>query len=305
MLSILIPIYNFDVQKLVQTLHKQASLLDIVFEIICVDDGSQSSFKAANQNINVLNNVRYIEAKENMGRSKIRNHLSQLASYEYLLYMDCDSMPTDEQYIQKYIENLALDTLLYGGRVYANKAPLAPNLYFHWYYGSEREVTKSEERRVAPYQSFMTNNFLIPKSIFQQIYFDEQLTQYGHEDTLFGLELKKRKIKILHLNNPLEHIGLESVTVVIEKTKKAIQNLYTLNLRHDLAADVKLLRVYQKLKKWKLHYLFCLGYKLFAGILIRNIKSKRPILKGFDLYKLGYLIDWDLKHKNNAKNENY
>ena len=41
MLSILIPIYNFDVQELVQKLHQQASLLAIAFEIVCVDDGSQ------------------------------------------------------------------------------------------------------------------------------------------------------------------------------------------------------------------------------------------------------------------------
>lgn len=297
MLSILIPIYNFDVQKLVQTLHQQASLSNILFEIVCLDDGSQDYFKAANKQILAHSNVRYIEAKENMGRSKIRNELSKLAVYDYLLYMDCDSMPINEHYIQNYITHLNPNSLLYGGRVYAAKAPLEKDLYFHWYYGTAREVTSATLRANFPYQSFMTNNFLIPKAIFQQIYFDEQLTQYGHEDTLFGIELKKRGISILHLNNPLEHIGLETAAVFVEKTQKAIQNLYALQLTYDLGQDIKLLRVYQKLKTWKLHYLFWLGYKLFAGILIRNIRSKRPILKAFDLYKLGYLIDWSFKRE--------
>ncbi|MCP4442323.1 MAG: glycosyltransferase family 2 protein [Aureispira sp.] len=297
MLSILIPVYNFDVQPLVQKLHQQASLLSIAFEIVCVDDGSQLHFKQENRKLEALTNIRYIEAEENMGRSKIRNYLSQVASYEYLLYMDCDSMPVDDQYIQNYVENLAPNQLLYGGRVYAPQAPQVQNLYFHWYYGGQREVTASEERQELPYKSFMTNNFLIPKTIFQQIYFDEQLTQYGHEDTLFGIELRKRKIKILHLDNPLEHIGLESVEIFIGKTEKAIQNLHTLSLQYDLGKDIRLLKAYEKVKAWKIHYFFWLGYKLFRKILIRNFKAKHPRLRWFDLYKLGYLIDWGFKHK--------
>ena len=82
--------------------------------------------------------------------------------------------------------------------------------YFHWKYGSLREQSSVEQRNLKPYHSFMTNNFLIPKSIFLAIRFEEALTQYGHEDTLFGMELQRRGVPIVHLANPLRHGGLEA-----------------------------------------------------------------------------------------------
>ena len=38
---------------------------------------------------------------------------------------------------------------------------------------------------------------MIPKSIFSNIKFDEKISTYGHEDTLFGELLKKSQIKII------------------------------------------------------------------------------------------------------------
>ena len=40
--------------------------------------------------------------------------------------------------------------------------------------------------------------------------------------------IKQRKIPILHLNNPLEHLGLEPQTIFLKKQKEAIKNLYKL-----------------------------------------------------------------------------
>ncbi|MBK9012976.1 MAG: hypothetical protein IPM82_02230 [Saprospiraceae bacterium] len=66
----------------------------------------------------------------------------------------------------------------------------------------------------------MTNNFLIPRQLFLEIQFDETLRQYGHEDTLFGMELARRQVPIVHIDNPLEHIGLEPVDVFLRKTEQ-------------------------------------------------------------------------------------
>ena len=61
-----------------------------------------------------------------------------------------------------------------------------------------------------PYHSFKSNNFLIRKSIFSKIRFNENITSYGHEDTQLSLEFKKNKIKILQIDNVVYHDGIEN-----------------------------------------------------------------------------------------------
>jgi len=290
MLSILIPIYNFDVRPLINDLQKQSELTGVEYEIICLDDGSTAHFKAIHKGLTTLSNVHYEELAQNLGRSKIRNQLAKMAQYDYLLFMDNDSGLTHPNYIQTYLDHLHPEQLLYGGRVYKTKMPKEKELQFHWYYGRQREQSTADQRKSRPYHSFMTNNFLIPKSIFEQIQFDEQLTQYGHEDTLFGMELRKRQISIIHLDNPLEHLGLEPREIFLEKTKKGIQNLYSL-FQRGLPIETKLLRTFQLLKKWKLLSLTKLVLHQMHPFLMQQIQQRPHEIRWFDLLKLHYLLD--------------
>jgi hypothetical protein len=75
----------------------------------------------------------------------------------------------------------------------------------------------------------MTNNFVVPKAVMLNIPFDETVTTYGHEDTLFGFQLQAAGIDILHLDNPVLHIGLDEAAHWLEKQRIAIQNLYRLH----------------------------------------------------------------------------
>lgn len=292
MLSILIPSYNFDVRKLVHQLHQQGILLSVPFEIICLEDASLQKYVDLNQSINTLPFVTHRVLSDNMGRSKIRNYLATQAQYEYLLYMDCDSMPVSDAYLSNYIAAIQPNQLVYGGRCYQEEAPEDLIFYFHWYYGTHREQSTAQERQKNAYQSFMTNNFLIPKNIFQAIRFEESLTQYGHEDTLFGLELQQKKIAILHINNPLEHIGLELNHVFLNKSELAIQNLYTLHTKHSIQKEIKLLHFFLQTKRLYLHYPTLLLFFFLKKLLKKNLFSRHPQLALFDFYKLGYLIQW-------------
>jgi glycosyltransferase involved in cell wall biosynthesis len=288
MISILIPIYNFDVTKLVKNLHQQGCQLAVDFEIICVDDASSPPFVHLNKSLTKLHQVHLELLAQNMGRAAIRNYLASKAKYPYLLFMDGDSKPISHQYLANYIGQLAPDKLLYGGRCYQISAPLDPNLYFHWHYGTKRESTTAAYRKQQPYRSFMTNNFLIPAAIFRTIKFDETLQQYGHEDTLFGLELKKYNISIVHLDNPLEHIGIEDFARFIKKSEQAIENLVQLSKQHHLSPSVRLVRYYELLRRCK-----CISIVSFLGILLEktlklHFKRKPVYLILFDLYKLIY-----------------
>ena len=163
MLSILIPIYNFDVRSLVEELHRQAKLAGTEFEIILLDDHSDRVFHIINQELSTFGNVVYQRLKENVGRSKIRNLLARQAQYPYLLFMDCDSKVVKKDYIDTYLKKIVPNTVLYGGRTYQNTPPKEQQHRLHWFVGKAREEKRASERQKQAWHSFMTNNYLIPK----------------------------------------------------------------------------------------------------------------------------------------------
>ncbi|MEM1121127.1 MAG: glycosyltransferase [Bacteroidota bacterium] len=292
MLSILIPIYNFDCRQLVSDLRQQCLAEKIAFEIICFDDGSKHYFKDLNQSFSQLDGISYRELPRNLGRAKIRNELAKAAQYTYLLFLDCDSKVVSETYIKHYLAHLQPTTLLYGGRTYAQKPPLNNQLSLHYFFGLHREKISYEERKTKPYHSFMTNNFLIPKAVFFTIRFEEKIADYGHEDTLFGMALEQRGIPIIHLDNPLEHLGLETTATFLKKQRTAIKNLYTLHQENRIIAT-KLLQTFVNLKKYRTNQLVLFTLNKLQPIIWQQLHKRRPNLFFLDLFKLHYLLQID------------
>lgn len=292
MVSILIPIYNFNIVPLVQDLHQQCESCGIVYEIIGLDDGSTTFYKHKNRSVAQFNNVIYKELPQNLGRAKIRNRLAEAAKYPYLLFMDGDSKVTNPQYIHNYLQYIQPTTLLYGGRIYDTTPPKDPSLKLHYLFGKNREETSAEERKIKPYQSFMTNNFLIPTTIFETILFEESIDGYGHEDTLFGIALQQQQIPIIHLDNPLKHIGLEEQAVFLQKQQTAIRNLYQIHQKEPLFVT-KLLTTFVTFKKWKLARLVLFVLQLFRPVIHQQLKTDTPNLFFLDLFKLHHLLSID------------
>jgi glycosyltransferase involved in cell wall biosynthesis len=289
-ISILIPIFNYDIRSLVVRLQHQAEKALVPYEIICLDDCSDFEIFRLNDEIKKLRHVKHSRLSENVGRSAIRNRLAEMANFDYLLFMDCDTMPETEIFVFNYVANLKENTVLYGGRSYSPEKPFDKSLYFHWYYGSKREVKSLVQRKEFPHRSFMTNNFVIPKALILEIRFDENLKQYGHEDTLFGLELKKKGVDILHLDNPLRHVGLEPAEQFLKKSEQAVENLLIIMQQHQLEEDIKLLRYFVKTKKWGLHPFIDIWFYFNKKRLLKNLLGYKPCLRKFDLYKLGYMV---------------
>ena len=169
MISICIPIYNFQVCNLVAELHKQAEQLKIVYEIICIDDNSEKKWVEKNECLNGHINVRYYQLKSNIGRSKIRNLMAEKSKYDYLLYLDCDSAIISDNLLSKFIEIQQVSNVVYGGRTHGNKRPEDNSLYLRWLYGIKREDKTIADRELDPYLSFRSNNFLVKKSILNDI----------------------------------------------------------------------------------------------------------------------------------------
>lgn len=289
MISVCIPVFNFNITALVSELSKQCRDLDVPTEIIVIDDGSQF-FKPENRK--VTKDHQYIELTENIGRSKIRNLFLEYAKYDYLLFMDCDSLIVNSHFLLSYLEALKRSPLIVcGGRIYPSKPER--NKLLSWKHGVYKESLSAEVRNRNPNKSFMTNNFVVAKSCLSRIKFDERITQYGHEDTLFGYQLAKNNIEIRHVDNPVLNGDIETNEVFLEKTKHGVINLvHILNFLEydkDFIKNVSLLNYYERSKSVRgLQYLL---FKIFKRPIYYFLKKGYVNLKLFDFFKLGIFLE--------------
>ena len=287
MLSILIPAYNFSVVSFVKQLFEQAVELGVPFEIRIYNDASDFDYVSDLGPILTHKEIVFRDLKENLGRARIRNLLASEARYEWLLFADADSRIPDSNYLSTYWEHRAPQAILLGGTAYQQEPPADRQFYFRWYYGRHREQQSAEQRNKMPFEGFSTHHFFCACSVFEKARFPEQVLGYGHEDTLFGLEIRRAGFQIRHLDNPLYHIGLEPTTLYLSKSKEALGNL--LLLQRDFPhLQTRLSKMYKQVRKFGLAPLFRLGFGIAAPILERNFQSTNPSLLLFDLYRLGY-----------------
>ncbi|NOU15965.1 MAG: glycosyltransferase [Bacteroidales bacterium] len=293
MISICIPVYNFDVTELTNSLLEQADRIGYPIEILLFDDHSLSYFKKVNAQLNSRKDVNYLEFDFNIGRSKIRNRLADFASGHWLLFLDCDMMIDDPDFLKGYVDSLNKAQVICGGFKYSKK-PFREELILRWKYGVFRECKKAILRQLSPYNSFMSGNFLITSEAFHSIRFNEEISGYGHEDTVFGINLKRRKVPILHIDNPSFHLGLEPCFDFLQKSEQSVINLSKLmrnapDLRKDLERSVRVLKVFKILRILGLTMPLRWVFRAINPIIRRSLCSKHPSLLMFDVYKLALL----------------
>ena len=226
MLSICIPVYNYDARPLVRELSRQAASVAEAIEILVYDDGSDVATRTLHGELDQLAEVRYREMPENIGRSAIRNRMAEDARGDRLLMLDVDCWP-GENFLATYLEH-ADSPVVVGGTCYACDPPANPRHYLHWHYGRRRE-SKAPARRAQP--SFQSSNFLVQRSIMLAHPFPK-LTGYGHEDTLWGQLLVPANVPVRYIDNPVTHLGLETDTEFLSKQKEAIESLKRLRKAH-------------------------------------------------------------------------
>lgn len=303
MLSVLIPIYNVNVHPLVSELEAQLANCGCAYEIILADDASSDlSLRYHNSLLTQQENVRYIQHETNIGRSKTRNELADTAKYPYLLFIDCDARMKSKNFIANYLEFIEASTLkkmpfaVSGGLSYHNILP-PKEQRLRYKYGIFREARVAFIRNRNPYQNFTPFNLLITKSVFESCRFDETLTDYGHEDTFFGMELEKQLIPVSHINNELYHEGLDNTDLFIKKIEASVRNLDKLcrdgKVDERFRKQSRLLQTWERLRKRPYgSWVFRLLRLMRAPI--KTLMTRVSSLKAMDLYKL-MLFD-ELQH---------
>ncbi|MFD2824122.1 glycosyltransferase family 2 protein [Lacinutrix iliipiscaria] len=288
MLSILIPTYHYNVYPLAMQLEQQALVTGINYEIICLDDGSFSHFNTENQKINTLANCKFIEAKKNKGRTATRQKLAEIAQYQWLLFLDADTLPTHSEFIKNILTEINSDIdIIFGGIVYETTKPNKDKL-LRWHYGKARESKSVFERQKAPYTSIISGSFVIKKDLFIKV--NQLLLQNAYGlDILFTAHLKGLNVKVKHINNTVYHLGLETNEDYLKKTKKALDTLYQLKKSKAIRSNAtKLLKTHSVLKTLGLASVFGKLIKNKTHKIEHHLMSSSPSLFLFDLYRLGY-----------------
>ncbi len=287
MISILIPTFNYNITRLVTELQHQALEQYVDFEIIVMEDGSDK-FIEENKLICELDNCKYIPLSKNIGRSAIRNKLASEAKYDHLLFMDCDAEICSAYFIEKYLAFCNEECVVIGGTAY-NQNESNPDYSLRLKYGRKREARTAAERGK---NNFTTFNFLISKSIFNHVRFDESIRGYGHEDMIFGHQLHQLGYEFIQIENPLIHKGLDDNKTYLRKTEESTRNLYLLyqSGRYPfLTEESKLLATFVRIKKYRLTHLFSLKFDLTKQLLRWFLNRKSPSLLLYDWYKILFL----------------
>jgi glycosyltransferase involved in cell wall biosynthesis len=302
MISILIPVYNYDIVALVHNLRSAIGDIPEYREILIGDDGSSEEYR--NRYMQMCDErVRLVVSEKNIGRSAIRNRIAGEAIGEYLLFIDADALivGTAEEYLKRYVGVLKKAKVICGGVLYPGFPPADPDKMLRWKYGKQREQRKASDRNKHPHARFSGFNFIVEKETFMKIRFNEELKQYGHEDTLLGYQLKIAGIGILHIDNGLIHDGVEFNADFIAKTKQGIENLSILcdkvTDRRSFAQSVRLVWAYDRLRYFGIT-------RFLAGIYIRyrermeiSLDSSKASLIIFGLFKMSLFSTYREIHR--------
>lgn len=299
-ISILIPVYNQDCTGLVEELMAQGEALPgIEWEVCVTEDGSTDPrCLAANRRLSTLPLCRYTVREENIGRARIRNLLAAEARYPWLLFIDSHLRIEKSDFLLSYLQ--APEAQVVDGDYEVPESEEAWGCHLRYRY--ERQCASQhtvEARRTQPYGRFHTANFLISKQLCLDLPFVESFREYGYEDVLFGAQLEKTGIEILHIDNPVVFGSFETNARFVEKSEAALRSLSS---HEELLKDhSRMLAVYHRLHRAWLSGIFACAYHLFGRSMRRHLVSaRRPRLWLFNAYRLCYFCECRKKEKKHS-----
>jgi glycosyltransferase involved in cell wall biosynthesis len=229
-LSILIPVYNWDIIALLEKLIEEIdNSIEDEIQLLVIDDCSTDNVLSSANYSFACNNQRpyfeYLSLEQNAGRSAVRNLLASKARGEYLLFMDCDVLPDSPRFIQNYLNSIKQKyyDVVCGGRSYIARVLKEKEYDFHVYFGNKKEVKPAVIRNKEPWRFILTSNVMVSREAFNSTPFNERFIGYGYEDVEWGIRLS-RNYRILHIENSASHIGLQTKSKMYEKMRESVQN---------------------------------------------------------------------------------
>ena len=225
---------------------------------------------------------RYMHS-QSKGRSQNRNELAQAASGSHLVFMDADALPKTAGFLNRYCNYAPNAQVIVGGTAYQPGYKVDS---LRVKIGRLKEQITPAKREKKPYSSFSAFNFMIQRELFLDIQFDARLERYGHEDTLFGQELRRRSATIEHIDNPAYHMGIDSGEVFMNKTAEAVDSLAFLIAEGSIDEEIMLFKIYRVISLTGLVYLLRLLHAVVGSPLKNALARGWVPLFMYDFYKL-------------------
>lgn len=249
-LSILIPVYNWPVGPLVRELQAQVERGGLAHrvDIHLFDDGSDAACAQALRALATPTGrapeVQVHSLGRNVGRAEARNQLLERSRGDWLLFLDADVLPDRETFVSDYLA-AAVNTgseAICGGLSYSRCADVGADQRFYFRYSSRASVAAPQLRNSRAWAWVFTSNMLVSRRLVRACPFDASFSGYGYEDLEWGIRLDRHG-GVLHLDNPVTHLGLLSKPVLQRKTREAAPNLVRMHALHpDFVAAMSLLR---------------------------------------------------------------
>jgi len=248
-LSILIPFYHDDPCDLLRALMAQSEG-DV--EILLYDDGTaDAAINAQLQSIAEAGDapVTLLFAAKNMGRSYARNSLQARASAPWILFLDADMMPEDDEFVSRYraiIDDDGAD-IIFGGFTMPER--VEPKFEIHRAFSAGSDCLTAEQRSAFGPKYVCSSNLAVRSDILSAQPFDTAFTGWGWEDSEWAARVAG-KHRLLHLDNPALHLGLESTDTMLKRFATSGKNYDRFVRRHpDLAPTLSLFKAMRVLSK--------------------------------------------------------
>lgn len=234
-ISVIIPVYNWDIRLLVDKLACEIVNDDLssVIEVLVADDCSELEYKENNkQHISKYTFFKYFELEKQLGRSKVRNFLVQKTKYPYILMLDADMLPDKDSFLAEYFSHITSDQrIVCGGYSYKTRICMGREYDFYVYKGKKTEEIQADIRNETPWRYLFTGNVLVPRKVLNTIELDEQFIGYGYEDTEWSIRLFK-KYPIYHVDNTCSHLGLVRKDIAFNRMRGSIRNFLRIKALH-------------------------------------------------------------------------
>ncbi|MDX2275339.1 MAG: glycosyltransferase family A protein [Hyphomonadaceae bacterium] len=262
-------------------------------EFILLDDGTNRAallarvIKAA-EAMNAPATV--IVRAHNCGRAAARNRLLAEAQGEYVLFLDADMLPDNPNFLRIWFSLIECERpfVAFGGLSLAQAKPTRETALHHNIFGHS-DCRSAHERQRDAAQFTASANLLVRRDFLNDIKFDPEFAGWGWEDVDWALRAAQHA-KIVHVDNPATHVGLDCVDTLMRKSKEAGPNFARLARKHpDAMPRFMSHRVARALKRLPLRA----AWRGLCAWLVRRDHAPLPLRSmAFKVYRASYYAEY-------------
>ena len=233
--SVLIPFLRDDPEALLALLDEEAASVDGAVEIVVLDDGTRDAALTDRLTARIAAMAlpaRLITLPANEGRSVGRNRLASAARGGSLLFLDSDMRPDHRRFLRDWADLAAREdpAVAFGGFSLL-QAPADARFAVHRAMAAKSECVPWTERAKQPEKYVYTSNLLVRRDVFEAEAFDPGFTGWGWEDVEWAMRVARR-FRVVHLDNPATHMGLDTVEALARKYEQSAPNFARMVSRH-------------------------------------------------------------------------